>query len=67
MATVSQTKIKIANVNEVVTMSGDRSAADVKAQFQDFYPSLANSVFTETVVAGVKTITFTEQVGTKGC
>ena len=63
---IAQTKIKIANVNEVVTMSGDRSAADVKSQFQAFYPSLANSVFTETVAGTVKTITFTEQVGTKG-
>lgn len=63
---ITQTKIKIANVNEVVTMSGDRTAADVKAQFQAFYPSLANSVYTEKVEGSVKTITFTEQVGTKG-
>lgn len=63
---IAKTVIRFANINETIQMTGDRNAADIKAQFQPYYAFLANATFTETVSGDTKTITFSEQMGTKG-
>lgn len=67
MAAITKTVVKFANVSELVTMSGDRDPAAIKEQFKPFYPFLANATHTVSVSGDTKTITFSEQQGTKGC
>jgi hypothetical protein len=64
---ITTTKVEFTNASEVATLTGNVAAATVKSQFVSIYPFLENCTFTEKVEGSVKTITFSEQTGTKGC
>lgn len=65
---VTETEVRFANVEDVAVLTGDQDPETVREQFIAFYPYLANCTFSETVVeeTGVKTIVFSERLGTKG-
>lgn len=63
---ITKTQVRFANVEDVAELTGDQSAETVRSQFVAFYPYLANCTYTETVVDGIKTIVFSESLGTKG-
>lgn len=63
---VTTTRVEFANASNVATLTGDVSADVVKSQFTSIYPYLENCSYTETVAGDVKTIVFSESVGTKG-
>lgn len=65
---VNVTEVKFTNIEDVATFQGEFSGAELQERLIDLYPFLENCSFTETVnlETGVKTIIFTEKLGTKG-
>jgi hypothetical protein len=65
---ILETEVRFANVEDVAVLSGDQNAETVREQFIAFYPYLANCTYVESVdeISEVKTIVFSERLGTKG-
>lgn len=66
---VTTTEVKFTNIEDVATFQGDFTGAELQERLIDLYPFLENCSYTEQVdeETGIRTIIFTEKLGTKGC
>jgi hypothetical protein len=63
---VTSTEVKFTNIDDVANFSGDFTGDQLKDQLAELYPFLENCSYTEEVNDDVRTIIFTEKMGTKG-
>lgn len=63
---VTSTEVKFTNISDVANFSGDFTGEDLKDQLTELYPFLENCSYTESVEGELRTIIFTEKMGTKG-
>lgn len=68
MSDVITTKIEFANIDFVAELAGDLDPETVREMLSDNYTFLENAVYTTAFdeETGIKSITFSEKLGTKG-
>lgn len=65
---IQTTEVKFTNIDEVANFQGDFTAEELKDMLVSLYPFLENCTYSETAddETGVRTVIFSEKLGTKG-
>jgi hypothetical protein len=66
MNTITSTEVKFTNIDDVANFQGDFDGETLKDTLTEMYPFLENCSFSESVEGEIRTIIFTEKLGTKG-
>lgn len=66
MSEVKETQVKITNITDISVFYDDLSVDEVRDMLSGRYGFIDSCVASEVIEDGVKVITFSESVGTKG-